>query len=120
MWHVHVLTSFVWLHVPIGQVRSIAPDPTGQWLASGGDDGTLKVWEIRSGRLLASHALGGGAAVLRVAWCPDPALRLLSAAVGNSICLLPSGNFSREACLLPAALARADVCVYVMCSNRSL
>ena len=27
------------------QVRSIAVDASGQWLASGGDDGTARLWE---------------------------------------------------------------------------
>lgn len=27
-------------------MRSVAPDSSGQWLASGGDDGALKVWEV--------------------------------------------------------------------------
>jgi WD40 repeat protein len=29
------------------QVRSIAPDASGQWLLSGSDDGTAKLWEVR-------------------------------------------------------------------------
>lgn len=70
----------------------MAPHPTGQWLASGGADGTLRVWEVASGRLLAVHTLG--APVARVAWCPDPSLQLLSAAAGSSLFLLPSGASS--------------------------
>src|SRR4051794_35386365 len=33
-----------------GRVRSLAIDPTGRWLASGGDDGTVRIWELLSGR----------------------------------------------------------------------
>lgn len=29
------------------QVRSVAPDPSGQWLLSGADDGCVKLWEVR-------------------------------------------------------------------------
>ena len=64
-------------------------DPSGQWLASGGDDGTLRLWEARTGRCLRTWALGGKVAC--VAWCPAPAMRLLSAAVGKAVLLLPSG-----------------------------
>jgi hypothetical protein len=32
-----------------------------------------------------------GSPVLSVAWCPNPALQLLSAAAGSRIALLPSG-----------------------------
>lgn len=34
-----------------GKVRAIAPDPHGgQWLLSGGDDGTLRLWEVGAAR----------------------------------------------------------------------
>ena len=35
-----------------GWVRSISVHSSGQFLASGGDDGTMRVWEISSGRCL--------------------------------------------------------------------
>ncbi len=32
-----------------GCVNSVAPDPwVGQWLLSGGNDGTMRLWEVRS------------------------------------------------------------------------
>lgn len=71
------------------QVRSLAVDPSGQWLASGSNDGTLRLWEARTGRCLRTWALGGP--VVCVAWCPAPAARLLSAVVGKSVLLLPPG-----------------------------
>lgn len=33
-----------------GRVRSVSIDPTGVYVASGGDDGTVRVWELLSGR----------------------------------------------------------------------
>lgn len=39
---------------PPAQVRSLSTDASGQWLASGGDDGTLRLWEVR-GLLGASY-----------------------------------------------------------------
>eukprot|EP01048_Picozoa_sp_COSAG05_P030166 COSAG05_NODE_10332_length_571_cov_0.764831_1_plen_63_part_01 len=32
--------------------RSISIDPTGQWLASGSDDASVRLWEIETGRQL--------------------------------------------------------------------
>ncbi len=48
------------------QVRSCAVDPTGQWLLSGGDDGTARVWEVRG----VAVAKGGRPRVMRrcIAW----------------------------------------------------
>ena len=90
-----------------GKVRSIAPDPTGQWLLSGSDDGTVKVWEVRTGRCHKTWDLESGA-VYCVAWCPSssssstvedqtaPPLdgggrAIWSACVGNKLVLMPSG-----------------------------
>ena len=33
-----------------GRVRSVAIDPSGHWLASGGDDGTVRVWGLADGK----------------------------------------------------------------------
>ncbi|KAG2483393.1 hypothetical protein HYH03_017745 [Edaphochlamys debaryana] len=79
-----------------GPVRGVAPDPwAGQWLLSGGQDGTLRIWEVRTGRCWRTWQLG--APVAAVAWCPNPALRLVSAAVGSELVLLPSGTGPAEA-----------------------
>lgn len=66
-----------------GKVRCLAAHPGGQWLASGSDDGSLRLWEVASGRCMATWQLGG--AVHAVAWCPDPKLQLLSAVVGSKV-----------------------------------
>ena len=57
-----------------------------QYLASGSDDGTVKVWEIGTGRCLKTWQVGG--VVRSVAWCPNPALSLLSVCVDTRVLLL--------------------------------
>lgn len=71
------------------RVRSISPHPSGQWLASGSDDGTVRLWEVATGRCCSKWQLGE--AVYSVSWCPNPALQLLGAAVGKKVVLLVSG-----------------------------
>ena len=72
------------------QVRSVSPDPSGQWLASSSDDGTVKLWEVRTGRCSRTWTLGG--VVHCVAWCPNASLSLLAAAVDTRVILLPTGE----------------------------
>lgn len=33
-----------------GRIRAVSVDPLGLWLATGGDDGTVRVWEVLTGR----------------------------------------------------------------------
>lgn len=42
-------------------MNTVAISPDGQWAASGGDDGTLKIWEIGTGKIvneLPQHPVG--------------------------------------------------------------
>ncbi|KAI9779344.1 MAG: Ribosome biogenesis protein erb1 [Geoglossum umbratile] len=71
-----------------GRVRSLAIDPTGTWLASGGDDGTVRVWELLSGRQIWSVKIGDGEAVNVVGWRPGKDAIILSAAAGESTFLI--------------------------------
>merc|ERR1712000_767923 len=71
-----------------GRVRSLAIDPSGIWLASGGDDGTVRVWELLTGRQLWSAKIGDDEAVNVVRWRPGKDAVILSAAAGEDIYLL--------------------------------
>ena len=71
-----------------GRVRSLAVDPSGIWLASGGDDGTVKVWELLTGRLIWSVRLGKEEAVNVVRWRPGIEAAILSAAIGEDVYLI--------------------------------
>lgn len=44
------LARFRPLPCTYAQVRSVAVDRLGQWLATGSDDGTVRVWEVHNGR----------------------------------------------------------------------
>jgi ribosome biogenesis protein ERB1 len=71
-----------------GRVRSLAIDPTGTWLASGGDDGTVRIWELLSGRQIWSIKVDDNEAVNVVRWRPGKDAVILSAAAGESIFLI--------------------------------
>jgi ribosome biogenesis protein ERB1 len=70
-----------------GRVRSLAIDPSGVWLASGGDDGTVRVWELLTGRQLWSTTLSKDEPVNVVRWRPGKETVVLAAAAGDNIYL---------------------------------
>jgi WD40 repeat protein len=37
---------------PRGQVKAVAYRPDGKWLATGGDDGTIRIWDTSNGKLV--------------------------------------------------------------------
>ncbi|EFJ09490.1 hypothetical protein SELMODRAFT_269521 [Selaginella moellendorffii] len=69
-----------------GAVSSISADPTGEWLLSGSRDGTVRVWEVQTGRCKKVWDVGGS--VFCVAWNPNPALPVVAIAVSNDVVLL--------------------------------
>lgn len=95
-----------------GRVRCCSVDPTGLWLATGAENGTLRVWEIRTGRCMRTYRFGkqiddtseeskdafsdseagplGGShdRVSSVAWHPNRQIHLLLVAVGQELQLL--------------------------------
>ena len=71
-----------------GRVRSVAIDPRGTWLASGGDDGTVRVWELLSGRQAWKLNLGDSEAVDVVRWRPGTDAFILAAGHGEDLYLL--------------------------------
>jgi ribosome biogenesis protein ERB1 len=56
-----------------GRVRAVSFDPSGQLLATAGDDGDVRVWDVESGRCVLRRAVveaGNDEGVTRVAWNP--------------------------------------------------
>ncbi len=79
-----------------GRVRSLAIDPSGLWLASGGDDGTVRIWELLTGRQVWSAKIGEDEAVNVVKWRPGRDAVILSAAAGDDIFLMVPSILSPE------------------------
>ncbi len=78
-----------------GSVNAIAFSPEGNFLASGGDDRTVIIWEIATGK--PRHTLKGhDLAVTCLAFSPDGSL--LATGAGNSSVVLwdvPTGKLNR-------------------------
>ncbi|XVF61742.1 hypothetical protein PTKIN_Ptkin08bG0155000 [Pterospermum kingtungense] len=70
-------------------VLSISVEPSGQWIASGSKDGTVRIWEVETGRCLRVWEIGE--AVQHVAWNPLPELPLLAVSVGPDVLILNTG-----------------------------
>ncbi|KAI4236403.1 MAG: hypothetical protein LQ352_008011 [Teloschistes flavicans] len=68
-----------------GRVRSLAVDPSGVWLASGGDDGTVRVWELLTGRQLWHVNISSEEAINVVRWRPGADAVIISAATGQDL-----------------------------------
>eukprot|EP00730_Choanoeca_flexa_P014135 TRINITY_DN6067_c0_g1_i2.p1 TRINITY_DN6067_c0_g1~~TRINITY_DN6067_c0_g1_i2.p1 ORF type:complete len:798 (+),score=185.90 TRINITY_DN6067_c0_g1_i2:19-2412(+) len=66
-------------------VTSLSPDPTGQWLVTGSDDKTVRVWEVATGRCV--KVVPVEAEVNMVAWCPNASVGLIAVAAGLSVTL---------------------------------
>lgn len=66
-------------------VRSISIEPKGQYIVTGSDDMTIKIWEISTGRCIKTINTHG--VVRSVAWCPNPKLSLILVA-SDKRCLL--------------------------------
>ncbi|XP_042416497.1 ribosome biogenesis protein BOP1 homolog isoform X3 [Zingiber officinale] len=69
-----------------GPVKTISIDISGQWMASGSSDGTVRVWEIETSRCIKVWDVGE--AVNHVTWNPLPELPILSISVGRDVLIL--------------------------------
>ncbi|XP_020690513.1 ribosome biogenesis protein BOP1 homolog [Dendrobium catenatum] len=72
-----------------GPVKSVSVEISGQWLASGSTDGTIRLWEVETGRCLKVWEVGQP--VNHVAWNPLPQLPILAASAGHDVLLLDTG-----------------------------
>ncbi|AJS64103.1 AIC_G0040960.mRNA.1.CDS.1 [Saccharomyces cerevisiae] len=76
-----------------GKVRTLSIDPSGLWLATGSDDGTVRVWEILTGREVYRTTLiddeeNPDDHIECIEWNPDANNGTLAVAVGENIHLI--------------------------------
>ncbi|KAK9493873.1 NUC169 domain-containing protein [Lipomyces doorenjongii] len=75
-----------------GRVRAVSIDSSGLWLATGGDDGTVRIWEVLTGREIWKATVGDDdEAVQSVEWNPVKDSGILAVSAGEKIflCLPP-------------------------------
>ncbi|KAL0294351.1 UNVERIFIED_CONTAM: Ribosome biogenesis protein BOP1 [Sesamum radiatum] len=77
-----------------GPVTTISTESTGQWIASGSKDGTVRIWEVETGRCLQVWDIGE--TIEEVAWNPLTELPLLAVAAGQDVFILNTGCGSHE------------------------
>ncbi|GAB4834115.1 Ribosome bioproteinsis protein 1 [Ancistrocladus abbreviatus] len=77
-----------------GAVNSISTDASGQWIASGSTDGSVRIWEVATGRCIRVWELGE--AVQHVAWNPLLQLPVLAVSIGQDVLILDTGLGSEE------------------------
>ncbi|KAI4708386.1 Ribosome biogenesis protein erb1 [Alternaria sp. Ai002NY15] len=70
-----------------GRVRCVSVDPNGIFVASGGDDGYVRVWELLTGRQVWNAKLSDEA-VDAVQWRPTKETSVVAAACGENVYLI--------------------------------
>lgn len=71
-----------------GIVHSLAIEPQGQFMVSGSEDGTIKFWEILTGRCW--RTVNIGSPVRLVAWCPNANISVVSVVTNKQIYMFNS------------------------------
>ncbi|OBA14117.1 uncharacterized protein OGAPODRAFT_102036 [Ogataea polymorpha] len=81
-----------------GRVRALSVHPSGNWLATGADDGTVRVWEVLTGRQLFQYAIveDDEDHVEALEWNPKPDVALLAVTCGATVFLLVPPVFGFE------------------------
>ena len=74
-----------------GAVRSISVSPDGQYLVSGSEDGTVRLWEVDTCLVRYTWDLKSGP-VSHVSWNPDANHHFVSAVVGSKVVLIATGT----------------------------
>ncbi|EDW77174.1 uncharacterized protein Dwil_GK22227 [Drosophila willistoni] len=67
-------------------VRSVSVEPKGEYMVSGSDDKTVKIWEIATGRCI--RTIETEDVVRCVAWCPNAKLSIIAVATGSRLLLV--------------------------------
>ncbi|KAI5960356.1 ERB1 [Candida pseudojiufengensis] len=76
-----------------GKIRTLSIDPQGIWLATGSDDGTVRIWEVLSGRCVYKAQIinkehNNDDKIESLDWNPDSTTGILAVAAGENIYLI--------------------------------
>jgi ribosome biogenesis protein ERB1 len=85
-----------------GRIRSLTMDPYGQYMASGSDDFTVRIWEVETGRCMQVYNVG--AVVHKVVWNPNRDHQVLAVAAAKKLFLIATGTGSADQTELTNAL----------------
>eukprot|EP00520_Triparma_pacifica_P006415 CAMPEP_0118663698 /NCGR_PEP_ID=MMETSP0785-20121206/17579_1 /TAXON_ID=91992 /ORGANISM="Bolidomonas pacifica, Strain CCMP 1866" /LENGTH=835 /DNA_ID=CAMNT_0006557477 /DNA_START=50 /DNA_END=2554 /DNA_ORIENTATION=- len=88
------------------KMRAISVSPDGQWLATGAEDGFVRLWEVGTGRLLRSWDLReeGEGVVNCVVFNPNPNHHVLLASSGTKCYVISTGVGNADDSELTSAL----------------
>jgi ribosome biogenesis protein ERB1 len=67
-------------------VRCLSVEPNGQFIASGSDDCTVRIWEVLTTRTMNVMKFSSG--VTDIKWCPDRSKCLCAVAVGKDLFII--------------------------------
>ena len=102
-------------------VRAISVSPDGQYLASGSDDGTVRLWEVDTSLCVGVWHIGqtksdddgdsesgsSFGAVTCLAWNPSPSHHLLAAATGEKVVFITTGTGDEDSTEITETLLSA-------------
>lgn len=87
-------TDVVYAHPGAVRVRTAAPDPTGNWVVTGADDGMVRLWDAALGRCVSAWDMNIGVPksdrgpVYSVSWCPNRQLSIVAVVSVGKVTLL--------------------------------
>ncbi|AET38030.1 ribosome biogenesis protein ERB1 Ecym_2287 [Eremothecium cymbalariae DBVPG len=84
-----------------GKIRALSIDPNGLWLATGSDDGTVRIWEILTGREVYKVTIidiseNKEDHIDAIEWNPEKSIGLLAVAAAENIYLIVPPIFGFE------------------------
>lgn len=84
-----------------GKIRTLSIDPSGLWLATGSDDGTVRIWEVLTGREVYNVSIidvkeKKDDHIYVVEWNPDASVGILAVAAAENIYLIVPPIFGFE------------------------
>jgi ribosome biogenesis protein ERB1 len=71
------------------RVRTLSVDPSGQWIASGSDDRTVRIWEIATGRNCRTFSFDDP--IMSLSWNPNKSVSIVAVCCDQKVFLLDPG-----------------------------